>query len=91
MSTTRKAINKLISEKLNTRSQRLTEAGQDIDAVTTVLVDYRLYFSGVQDALQAAGLDADDTAIVGSAIAANEAEFVLAERRQELADLLAAE
>ena len=87
----RKNINKLISDKMHNRADRLHKAGSDLDAVGSVLSDYSLYFSGSLEALQASGLAADDFKPVVLAVETNEAELKLLEARMNLEQALSGE
>lgn len=82
----RKQLNKMIAEKIKTRSDRLASAGADLEEAGGVLADYRLYFQGALDALQAAGVE--DVTPVKLAFEANETELSLIEQRINLENAL---
>lgn len=90
MSDTKKQINKLVSNKMKNRNERLTAVVGNTDETGNILTDYRLYFDGVRDALAAAGVDENDGKAATLAFEANETELKLLEQRltleQELED-----
>ena len=89
MSDTRKSINKLVSEKISNRSDRLKEANHESEATGAVLADYDLYFSGALDALAAAGVPAEDFRALTLAKDTNDSEIRLLEHRLALEEALA--
>ena len=79
----RKQLKTLISEKLKTRSDRLSETTNLEDQVN-IVGDYRLYFSGGLEALRAAGISAEDITPFVLASETNDAELKLLEHRLDL-------
>lgn len=82
----RKQLNKLISDKLKKRQERLQEAGDDLEEAGAILADYRLYLNGAMEALQAVGVE--DITPVKLAFDANETELSLIEQRINLQNAL---
>lgn len=62
----RETISKLIAEKIARKTEAVSKA-DSLDEKNGVLVDYKLYFDGVEDALKAVGSDAEDISLVGKA------------------------
>ena len=79
-----KNIKSLVSEKLQNRNSRMTEASNDLEEQGNILTDYRLYFSGVLDALKAVGATDAEARAVRLASDANETEMNLLEQRIHL-------
>lgn len=88
MSDIRKAINSLISQKIQNCNEALAQAGTDLEKQGLCLGDYRLWFDGAAELARAAGLDPSDIRSLIAAQQANEAELLLVERKAALQEAL---
>ena len=84
MSTIRKQLKTLVSDKIKNRTERLAQSAGNLEEQGAILADYRLYFDGGLDALRAAGIEESDTTPLVLAAETNEAELKLVEHRINL-------
>ena len=88
MSDIKKQINKLVASKMQSRNARLQEMRDDNDETANIMTDYRLYFDGARDALEAAGISDSDKQAISLAYDTNETEMKLLEQKMNLDELL---
>lgn len=88
MSETRKSLNQLVAQKIESCNARLEECGNDLNSKGQVLGDYQIWFGAAADVAQAAGLSEEDTKAIMAGKMTNEAEMLLIERKVALQEAL---
>lgn len=88
MSETRKSLNNLISQKMESCNARLDECGGDLHRKGQVLGDYQIWFEAASEVAQAANLSEEDAKAITAGKMANDAEMLLIERKVALQEAL---
>jgi len=83
MSETRKAINTLLQQQLNSRDERL-EKSATLDDRGMILSDFSIWLDGAMDVTNAIGIGQDDMRSLHACRAANQAELTLLEQKVAL-------